>query len=85
MIVGVLGLGYVGLPLCREFVQGGVEVIGFDVDEDKIQQLNNNKSYIKHISDEINESFRSLQIPIRVLVARVIKVYLLLVWIICLG
>lgn len=60
MIVGVLGLGYVGLPLCREFVQGGVEVIGFDVDEDKIQQLNNNKSYIKHISDEIISDMTSM-------------------------
>jgi UDP-N-acetyl-D-glucosamine dehydrogenase len=52
MIVGVLGLGYVGLPLCREFVRGGCEVIGFDIDHSKIEQLQQSKSYIKHISDE---------------------------------
>ena len=52
MIVGVLGLGYVGLPLCREFVRGGCEVIGFDIDQAKIEQLQKSKSYIKHISDE---------------------------------
>ena len=52
MIVGILGLGYVGLPLCREFVRGGCEVIGFDIDGSKIQQLQISKSYIKHIPDE---------------------------------
>lgn len=52
MIVGILGLGYVGLPLCREFVRGGCEVIGFDIDESKIEQLRISKSYIKHIPDE---------------------------------
>ena len=51
MIVGILGLGYVGLPLCREFVRGGCEVVGFDIDESKVEQLQKSKSYIKHISD----------------------------------
>ena len=47
--VGIIGLGYVGLPLALEFVQQGYNVIGFDVDETKIPVLNSGKSYIKHI------------------------------------
>ena len=56
MIVGVLGLGYVGLPLCREFVRGGCEVIGFDIDQAKIEQLQKSKSYIKHTLMSISEN-----------------------------
>ncbi len=33
VVVGVLGLGYVGLPLVREFASAGVRVVGFDIDE----------------------------------------------------
>lgn len=51
IVVGVLGLGYVGLPLVREFTSGGVKVIGFDIDEKKIKKLNSGKSIIKHIPD----------------------------------
>jgi UDP-N-acetyl-D-glucosamine dehydrogenase len=47
--VGILGLGYVGLPLAREFANAGVKVLGFDVDETKIKKLNSGKSIIKHI------------------------------------
>ena len=49
--IGVIGLGYVGLPLCREFVRGGANVIGFDIDENKIQSLASKKTYIEHIPD----------------------------------
>lgn len=49
IIVGVLGLGYVGLPLAREFALAGIKVIGFDIDEKKIRILNSGKSIIKHI------------------------------------
>tara|TARA_Y100001980_G_C14554102_1_gene340234 strand:- start:1244 stop:2554 length:1311 start_codon:yes stop_codon:yes gene_type:complete len=52
-IVGVIGLGYVGLPLAIRFVQEGFGVIGFDIDKDKVESLNNDISYIKHISDDI--------------------------------
>ncbi|MCJ7672170.1 MAG: NAD(P)-binding domain-containing protein [Acidimicrobiia bacterium] len=38
MVVGILGLGYVGLPLAREFATAGIKVIGFDVDESKIKK-----------------------------------------------
>ncbi len=51
-IVGIIGLGYVGLPLALEFANKGFKVIGFDVDEKKIPILNSGKSYIKHISEE---------------------------------
>ena len=47
--VGVIGLGYVGLPLVREFCHGGFAVTGFDVDQAKIKALSSGRSYIKHI------------------------------------
>ena len=49
-IVGVIGLGYVGLPLLIEFVEVGFRCIGFDIDEKKVNTLKKKKSYIKHIS-----------------------------------
>ena len=52
MLVGVLGLGYVGLPLCREFVRGGADVLGFDVDPAKIDSIAAGLTYIEHIPDE---------------------------------
>jgi UDP-N-acetyl-D-glucosamine dehydrogenase len=48
-VVGILGLGYVGLPLAREFAAAGVKVIGFDIDEKKVKKLNSGRSIIKHI------------------------------------
>jgi UDP-N-acetyl-D-glucosamine dehydrogenase len=48
-VVGVLGLGYVGLPLVRAFSRGGLRCIGFDVDPAKIKKLMAGQSYIKHI------------------------------------
>ncbi|PID61578.1 MAG: UDP-N-acetyl-D-glucosamine dehydrogenase [Ignavibacteriae bacterium] len=50
--VGIIGLGYVGLPLGLEFAFKGFDVIGFDVDEKKIPLLMEGKSYIKHIPEE---------------------------------
>jgi UDP-N-acetyl-D-glucosamine dehydrogenase len=47
--VGIVGLGYVGLPLARTFCAGGFHCVGFDVDVHKLEQLNAGKSYIKHI------------------------------------
>jgi len=47
--VGIIGMGYVGLPLAREFARAGFETIGFDVDDSKVRQLNAGRSYIKHI------------------------------------
>jgi len=48
--VGVLGLGYVGLPLVREFTSAQIKVTGFDVDAKKVTTLNSGKSIIKHIA-----------------------------------
>ena len=48
-IIGIIGLGYVGLPLGLEFANKDFNVLGFDIDEKKIPVLNSGKSYIKHI------------------------------------
>ncbi len=48
-LVGVVGLGYVGLPLVREFIRGGAKVLGFDVDVAKVKALTAGRSYIEHI------------------------------------
>lgn len=48
-VIGIIGLGYVGLPLALEFAHKGFNVIGFDIDESKIPVLSSGKSYIKHI------------------------------------
>jgi UDP-N-acetyl-D-glucosamine dehydrogenase len=54
--VGVVGLGYVGLPLAETFARSGYPVVGFDVDPEKIKKLNTGQSYIGHISaDRIAE------------------------------
>lgn len=47
--IGIIGLGYVGLPLVIEFCRKGFYVTGFDVDSAKIEMLQQGKSYIKHI------------------------------------
>jgi UDP-N-acetyl-D-glucosamine dehydrogenase len=47
--IGVIGLGYVGLPLVIEFCKAGFPVTGFDIDPEKVRLLNEGKSYIKHI------------------------------------
>ena len=50
--VGIIGLGYVGLPLVKEFHRAGFNVTGFDIDPQKVEMLNNGKSYIRHIPSE---------------------------------
>jgi UDP-N-acetyl-D-glucosamine dehydrogenase len=51
--VGVLGLGYVGLPLAVEFAHAGFEVVGIDVQDSKVKQFNTGRSYIKDVKDEV--------------------------------
>ena len=51
-IIGVIGLGYVGLPLIIRFSEEGFKTVGFDVDDSKIDMLNKGISYIKHIQPE---------------------------------
>lgn len=48
--IGIVGLGYVGFPLSLVFVEGGVNVIGFDIDEKKIASIKKGESYIRHIN-----------------------------------
>ena len=50
--IGLIGLGYVGLPLSIRFAEEGFKVFGFDVDDNKIQNLNKSNSYINHIDKE---------------------------------
>ena len=50
--IGVIGLGYVGLPLAIEFIKADYKVIGIDIDEKKIDLINNGKNYIKDVNDE---------------------------------
>ena len=50
--VGIIGLGYVGLPLISAFTNAGFQCLGFDVDAEKVRLLKAGKSYIKHIASE---------------------------------
>lgn len=50
--VGIIGLGYVGLPLVRAFVLNGISVLGFDIDREKVHKLKAGRSYIGHISSD---------------------------------
>ena len=59
-VIGIIGLGYVGLPLALEYALKGFKTIGFDIDERKIPILNSGKSYIKHIkADKIKKTVHS--------------------------
>ena len=50
--IGVIGLGYVGLPLAMEFVRAGFHVTGIDIDLEKVKKLNRGENYIQDIKDE---------------------------------
>ncbi|HNV88885.1 MAG TPA: nucleotide sugar dehydrogenase [Methylotenera sp.] len=51
-IIGIVGLGYVGLPLVLRYTEVGYKVLGFDIDKVKVSSLNQGLSYIEHISSE---------------------------------
>ncbi len=57
-LVGVIGLGYVGLPLINAFVSAGFRTLGFDVDQRKVDALNAGTSYIKHIDSKVISKWR---------------------------
>ena len=48
-LIGIVGLGYVGLPLVLRYVEVGYCVLGFDIDADKVEKLHRGETYIKHI------------------------------------
>lgn len=51
-VIGIVGLGYAGLPLMLRFMEVGYRVLGIDIDEDKVTSLNQGRSYIEHIPAE---------------------------------
>jgi UDP-N-acetyl-D-glucosamine dehydrogenase len=52
VVVGIVGMGYVGLPLGLAFANKKINVLGFDLDDKKINLLNKGKGYLKHITDD---------------------------------
>ena len=50
--IAIVGLGYVGLPLSLQFARSGVQVLGLDIDPEKVHALNQSRSYIKHVPSE---------------------------------
>ena len=57
--IGIIGLGYVGIPLVKRFVDEKFNVIGFDNDKEKIKLIRKSRSYIKHISNNTIKSIIS--------------------------
>ena len=55
--IGIIGMGYVGVPLGIEFANNSFEVIGFDTDDEKVEKINLGKQIMKHISQESMEKF----------------------------
>ena len=60
--IGVVGLGYVGLPLAFESVNQGFQTIGFDIDQSKVDMLLEGKTYIKHFPDETIKNMNAMQL-----------------------
>src|SRR6059058_2426420 len=56
--VGIIGLGYVGLPLARTFSDNGFAVLGFDTDPAKVAALTRGEGYLKHIPAESVQAMR---------------------------
>jgi UDP-N-acetyl-D-glucosamine dehydrogenase len=59
-VVGVIGLGYVGLPLARAFALGNFRTRGFDIDPAKVEKLNRGESYLKTVPAEMVRQMRKL-------------------------
>src|SRR5687768_3724799 len=57
-VVGIIGLGYVGLPLALLFAEKRFPVIGFDVDPTKVEMLSAGESYVRHIgAQRVKDTF----------------------------
>ena len=48
-VIGIVGLGYVGIPLALRYAEAGYKVLGFDIDQSKIDKISSGETYIKHI------------------------------------
>ena len=55
--IAIVGMGYVGLPLAVAVFDAGFPVIGFDVDEKKIEHLNNGTPYLEHLGSNFAQDF----------------------------
>jgi len=62
--IGVIGLGYVGLPLVLEFLSKGFHLLGIDVDKEKIERINNGDSCISHISSELVKRYINKELTV---------------------
>ena len=59
--VGIIGLGYVGLPLTMAFASKGFSVLAFDIDKRKVEMLETGRSYIRQVSDEHIRDMREVR------------------------
>ncbi|MFT4543190.1 MAG: UDP-N-acetyl-D-glucosamine dehydrogenase [Planctomycetota bacterium] len=55
--VGVIGLGYVGLPLCHALLEGELHVVGYDTDTSKVDDLDKGRSYLAHLGEPMAKDF----------------------------
>src|SRR5664279_1909113 len=51
-IIGIVGMGYVGMPLALAAAAAGFRIVGFDIEPEKVADINSGKSYIKHIASQ---------------------------------
>ena len=58
-VIGIFGLGYVGLPLLLRYTDIGFKVVGFDIDQSKVDDLNEGRSYIQHISKDLVQNAKA--------------------------
>lgn len=58
-VIGIVGLGYVGLPLMMRYSEVGYKVLGIDIDDEKVKKLNRGESYIEHIKAQSIAAARS--------------------------
>ena len=57
LVIGIIGLGYVGLPLSLAFANSSVSTVGFDIDQSKVDSINESASFFSHISsDDIKQA-----------------------------
>ena len=62
--IGIIGMGYVGLPLAIAYAEKGFKVLGIDIDKSKVEKINNSKSYINHIPSEKLKNLVNLKISL---------------------
>ncbi|MGH9195726.1 MAG: NAD(P)-binding domain-containing protein, partial [Acidimicrobiia bacterium] len=58
-VIGVMGLGYVGLPVCVAFADAGFSVVGVDIDTDRIEAINAGDSYLEDVAPELISAVRA--------------------------